>query len=182
VDLCAQVAANCPVPLDVMMAAIPERVEAVDQLVDAGISGFSLNIELYSAEAGRVHIRAKQRFSRPGFDAFATRSVERLGRGGAVRSLILIGLEPIEQTIAGVTHLARLGVDPVLSPFRPSQGTKLVTHAPPSTSELEEVLGRSREIVERYGVCLGPRCLMCQHNTLTYPWDVHAHPAATAST
>ncbi len=28
---------------------------------------------------------------------------------------------------------------------------------------------RALDVVERHGVKLGPRCIACQHNTLTFP-------------
>ncbi len=174
---CTSILEACPVPVDIMMAAIPGDPGFVDRMVDAGVTGFSLNIELFGSEAAGLHIRAKHRHARPGFDEFASRAVQRLGRGGAVRSLILVGLEPPEDTLAGVEHLASLGVDPVLSPFRPARNTKLSEREPPSATLLLEVLEASRQIVREHGVHLGPRCVPCQHNTLTFPWDAR-NPAA----
>lgn len=171
-ETCSSIAEACPVPVDIMMASIPGDPGFVDRMVDAGVTGFSLNIELFSEAAAGLHIRAKHRHARPGFDEFAGRAVARLGREGAVRSLILVGLEPPEDTLAGVEHLAELGVDPVLSPFRPARNTRLAEREPPSAKMLADVLEESRRIVERHGVHLGPRCVPCQHNTLTFPWDV----------
>jgi hypothetical protein len=36
-----------------------------------------------------------------------------------------------------------------------------------------ELLARARTVVARHDVALGPRCVPCQHNTLTFPWDVN---------
>ena len=86
--------------------------------------------------------------------------------------LILVGLEPAEHTLAGVEHLAAMGVDPVLSPFRPARGTRLADAEPPPVSLLADVLEEARQIAVRHDVALGPRCGPCQHNTLTFPWDI----------
>ena len=160
------------VPVDVMMSSGPGTPELVERLIDAGVHGFALNIEAYSEDGGRRYLPAKLRRARPYFDETVAAAVDRLGRDGRVRSLIIPGLESADETIAGVEHLASLGADPVLSPFRPARGTALAGHPPVSSGVLRTVLAASRTIVARSGVSLGPRCLACQHNTLTFPWDV----------
>jgi pyruvate-formate lyase-activating enzyme len=178
-NICCEIARACPIPVDIMMAATNDPA-FVDRVVDAGVSGFSLNIELYGDSSSQIHIPRKHRKSRPDHKRFAARAVERLGRNGSVRSLILVGLEPIEDTLAGVKYLARLGVDPVLSPFRPARNTKLEHYKPPSPNMLVDALGAARDIVREHGVRLGPRCVPCQHNTLTLPWDVETASPAPA--
>lgn len=158
--------------VDVMMAASAAGPGLVARLCDAGVHGFAINLEVESRDAGQVHIRGKHRRSRPHFDETVSAAVDRLGRTGRVRSLILPGLENAEATIEGVRHIASLGADPVLSPFRPAVGTALSKRNPVSTALLHEVLSGAREAVAQYGVRLGPRCAPCQHNTLTFPWDV----------
>jgi len=180
-EICEKVIADCPLPVDIMMAAIPGDPGFVDRMIDAGIHGFSLNIELFSSDASSLYIRGKHRHARPGFEPFVERAVSRLGSSGRVRSLILVGLEPPEETLAGVEYLASLGADPVLSPFRPAQNTKLERHEPIATELLTSVLREARGIVARHGVALGPRCLPCQHNTLTFPVDVETATPAPAS-
>jgi hypothetical protein len=160
------------IEIDVMMSASELAPDLVRRLVEAGVHGFAINIEIESTDAAQLHIRGKQRRARPFFDATVATAVELLGRDGAVRSLILPGLEPLSATLAGVEHIASLGADPVLSPFRPARGTALHQLPPVPTSLLRDVLDGSRDIVRQHGVALGPRCLPCQHNTLTFPWDV----------
>lgn len=160
------------IEIDVMMAASRDAPRFVRQLVDVGAHGFAINIELESERAGAVHIRGKRRRSRPYFDQTVGTAVELLGSTGRVRSLILPGLEPVEDTLDGVRHIAGLGADPVLSPFRPALGTRLAEHSPVDEATLREVLDAAREIAAACSVRLGPRCLPCQHNTLSFPWDV----------
>ena len=92
-----------------------------------------------------------------------------------MRSLLLVGLEPLERTLAGIEFLASLGCDPVLSPFRPAPGTELSDHRPPSADLMLEAWERSSQIVERHDVKLGPRCIPCMHNTVTAPDDSGAY-------
>lgn len=164
-----------PFDVDVMMSARPDGPEFVERIVEAGAASFSFNVELYSDEGARRHIPLKHKRARPHLEATIARAVELLGRdSGRVRSLIIPGLEPIEATLEGVEWLASLGCHPVLSPFRPARGTQLAARAPVSADDLATVLAESRRIVARHGVALGPRCAPCQHNTLSFPWDVTA--------
>ena len=162
-------------PVDIMMSAQPDNLDFVDRMVEAGVHGFSINIELFSTEAASLQIRQKHRFTRlPGFEAFVSRAVSATGGDGRVRSLILIGLEPPECTLDGVEFLASLGCDPVLSPFRPARNTQLFDHPAPTEDVLVDVYVEASAIARRHGVRLGPRCMPCQHNTLTFPRDVLA--------
>jgi hypothetical protein len=160
------------VPVDVMMSSGPDTVALVDRLVEAGVHGFSLNIEAFSDGGSQASLPAKHRRARPHFDETVSAAVSRLGRVGRVRSLIIPGLEHPDATLDGVEHLASLGADPVLSPFRPARGTEMADQSPVPAADLRHILDASREIVTAAGVALGPRCVPCQHNTLTFPWDV----------
>jgi hypothetical protein len=163
--------------VDIMMSASTDGPVFVDRLIDAGASGLSLNIEAYSEDASVRHLPLKHRFARPHLEAMIRRAVERLGYGtGRVRSLIIPGIEPPEATLEGVEWLASLGCSPVLSPFRPSRGTVLAAAPPLSPAVLRSVLAGSRTIAQSHDVPLGPRCVPCQHNTLTFPWDVYDSP------
>ena len=147
----------------------PRPDDIIDRLADWGVHGYALNLEVYDEEIARRLIPQKMRYGRELFAKGIERALQRTGGKGRVRSLILVGLEPIEKTLEGVEFLARLGCDPSLSPFRPGRGTPLKDVRPPSPDFLERVYLESLEIVERYGVKLGPRCIPCQHNTLTFP-------------
>jgi len=170
VELVASLAPR--IEIDVMMSSSSSTSELVRRLVDAGAHGFALNIEVESRGAAELHIRGKHRRARPYLDQTVATAVELLGRTGRVRSLLLPGLESAADTLAGVEHLASLGADPVLSPFRPARGTALHQRPPVRPTLLREVLDGARQIVRQHDVALGPRCLPCQHNTLTFPWDV----------
>jgi hypothetical protein len=170
-ELCERIIASAGIPVDVMFSPQHTGGDTVDRLVDAGVASLSINIEIFDSAASELHIRAKHRFARPHFEETALRAVERLGRHGRVRSLIIPGVEDEDRTLAGVEYLASLGVDPVLSPFRPTDDIRLREQAPPSTDSLRRILDGAREIVAKYDVALGPSCESCQHNTLTFPWD-----------
>jgi len=55
-----------------------------------------------------------------------------------------------------------------LSPFRPDPSTPLRKESPPGVRFLIEAYERGAEIANNHSVKLGPRCIPCHHNTLTF--------------
>ena len=157
-------------PVDVMLMPRDGK-RLVDRLVDAGAAGFAVNIEIFDRATAAALCPNKEHVGLDGYAAFIAHAVERTGgRGtGRVRSLLLVGLESPESTLEGVRFLSELGCDPVLSPFRPAEGTELAMAPPASADLMERVYVEGREIAERLGVRLGPRCIPCQHNTVAFP-------------
>ena len=166
-EVCEAIIGSTTMPVDVMMP--PRRdTKIIDQLSGLGVYGFAINLELYDEEIARHIAPQKRGLGLQKFRETLERAMECTGGRGRVRSLLLVGLEPEEDTLQGVEFLAKLGCDPVLSPFRPGLGTPLAKHLGPSYELLESVYLRSLDIVEHYGVKLGPRCIPCTHNTLTF--------------
>lgn len=164
------VAASFPeVAVEVMMVPVPGRLEA-RRLYDLGIHGLSLNLEMYDLQRARMIMPRKARIPRQHWLSFIEDAVDVFG-SGRIRSLVLVGIEPPEETLKAVQALAERGCEPVLSPFRPDPATPMRDHPPPSVEMLAEVYERSVEITSRAGGRLGPRCLPCMHNTLTFPRD-----------
>lgn len=163
-EVCDAAITASPLPVDVMIA--PRYEYVVPSLVDMGVSGLSLNIEIWSDEVSGRYCSEKSAIGKRQYlDAIET-AVELLG-GDNVRSLFILGLEPLEDTLKGVEAVASLGASPVLSPFRPAQDTLLAGSMPLSFEELMFAYGKANAIAEKYGVVLGPHCIPCQHNTLT---------------
>ncbi len=171
--VCLAIARASPLPVDVML--MPRSTPGfVERLVAGGIHGFAINLELYDREASARLCPTKSRAGLDGYTTALRQAVERTGGGGRVRSLLLVGLEPPESTLAGVEFIASLGADPVLSPFRPAQGTPVAGVRPPARGLMEELYLAAAEIAERHQVRLGPRCGPCMHNTVTFPNGAHA--------
>lgn len=155
------------IAVDVMMVPAPGLL-SLPELRQAGIHGLSINLEIYNLAIARKMMRPKYDLGLQYYLDFIEDAVAEFGRG-RVRSLLLVGLEPLEDTLEAVEELARRGCDPVLSPFRPDPHTPLRKAAPPTVDFLAEVYERAVEIVEQHDGKLGPRCIPCQHNTLTFP-------------
>ena len=155
------------VHVDIMMVPVPGHFNA-QRLYDSGIHGLSVNLELYDSELSRRIMPRKSALSRDVWFDFIEHAVDIFGQG-RIRSLLMVGVEPMESTLAAVDELARRGCEPVLSPFRPDPATPMRDHAPPTVEFLDEVYCRAREIAARHDAKLGPRCIPCMHNTLTFP-------------
>jgi hypothetical protein len=157
-------------PVDVML--MPRDGHGlVDRLVDAGVAGFAINLEIFDRAIAARTCPNKERVGLDAYADFIAHAVTRTGGPGTgrVRSLLLVGLEPPESTLEGVRFLAELGCDPVLSPFRPADGTELENEPPPTADLMEDVYLEARAIAESAGVKIGPRCIPCQHNTVAFP-------------
>ena len=101
-----------------------------------------------------------------------------------MRSMFIVGLEPVESTLDGVRAMAQAGGVPVLSPFRPDPATPLGGMRPPGYEDMRTVYLRAAEIAYDEGAQLGPACPPCTHNTLSFGGNIdgdsfypHAHPA-----
>ena len=92
--------------------------------------------------------------------------------------MLMVGLESMDSTLAGVRALLERGCVPVLSPFVPDTVTPMADSRPPTAEYTLEVFFRATELAEEYGAYLGPDCVPCMHNTMTLP-GYGAHAAST---
>lgn len=151
--------------VDVMMVPIDHLMD-VEWLAELGVSELSVNLEIYNLELAAKLMRRKAQQGREHYLDYLEHAASVLG-SSRVRSMLMVGLEPIEDTLAGVDAIARRGATPVLSPFRPDPLTPLRDHEPIGADRLAETYLRARDIAAGHGIALGPRCIPCSHNTLT---------------
>ena len=155
------------IPVDIMLTPRPEN-NFLEKLKSYGVYGLSINLELFNEEYAKKYNPQKALISKKGYLDFIRKAVALFGKG-RVRSLLIVGLESSKDTLKGVEEIAKLGCDVVLSPFVPSQKASLFNHPKPTVDELIFIYSKAKEIVDKYGVVLGPRCPACQHNTLSFP-------------
>ena len=155
------------IPTDIMLAPRSEK-NFLRKMKSWGVDGLSINLEIYNSQIAKEYNPAKFKIKRERYFQFIKEAVGLFG-AGKVRSILIVGLEPVEETIKGVESIARLGCDVVLSPFVPAETVKLVKLDPPNEATLIDVYEKSSKIVKKYNVKLGPRCIPCQHNTLAFP-------------
>lgn len=168
-DIYERLIAASELPVDVMLA--PADTGIIDRLARGGVHGVSVNLEIYDEGTCERLAPNKSRIGRDAYRRFISEAIESLGSDGRVRSLLIVGLEPLESTLEGVDFLAAQGCSPVLSPFRPAAGTALSGLRPPAPDLLESVYVQARAIAHSYGVSLGPSCAPCQHNVVAFPSD-----------
>lgn len=151
------------------MCLPPQDTSILEKYYEVGINEIGFNLELFD------RIRAKEIMPGKGAIPFsryeeAYKTATRLwGKNGAVRSLLVLGLEPLNSFYAGVEWLCKLGVMPIISVFRPVNNIKLSGAFPPCNQELEDIFFHATAIAKAYGLVLGPICVACQNNTLSVP-------------
>lgn len=155
------------IPMDAFIAPWA-GLDCIEKLYSFGIDELSVNMELWNEKIAKSIMPQKARIGRDYYLKFIEKAVDVFGKG-RVRSILLVGLEPMKDLFEGVENLSRIGCSPVLSPFRPSPKTPLAKLSPPSIKQMIEAYEGSRKIAEKYKVKLGPRCIPDHHNTLTFP-------------
>lgn len=153
------------VDIDIMMVPV-EGLLDVQRLRTLGVHELSINIELYDRARASAIMRHKYLQGLEHYLDFIAKASAVLGPG-RVRSMLMVGLESIEDTLAGVRAILDRGGIPVLSAFRPDPATPLRNLPPPSARDLEEVYLRANDMARHAGLYLGPTCLPCTHNTVT---------------
>src|ERR1700722_1007891 len=163
--------------VDIMMVPLPGLLD-LPLLDKLGVNEISINIEVFSEASAKQVMRNKYNQGLGYYLGFIEQAAEVLGPG-RVRSMLMVGLEPMEMTLAGVAAIAERGGVPVLSPFRPDPATPLRDRKPPAAAELEETYLRAVDAAAAVGALLGPECPPCTHNTLSFapgPNVTYQHP------
>lgn len=153
------------IPVDIMMVPTPGLLD-LPWLSELGVNELSINLEIYDEARARRIMKLKTANGRDYYLDFIESAAEVLGPG-RVRSMLLVGLESMESTLAGVDAIAARGGIPVLSPFRPDPATPMRKAQPPAPDFVAEAYVRGREVAARHGIQLGPNCIPCTHNTMT---------------
>lgn len=165
--------------IDIMMAPV-DGVFDLAELRDLGVHQLSINLEIFNSDIARRIMRQKHQQGLDLYLRFIDSASTLLG-AGSVRSMLLVGAEPLEDTLAGARRILDAGGIPVLSPFRPDPATPLRDFPPPSADDLFAAYVECSALAASCGTTLGPDCPPCTHNTLTLlePASVvyrHPHP------
>ena len=151
--------------IDIMMVPVDGLLD-VAELRDLGVNELSINLELAGPQVARDLMPQKHRFGWSTYLDFIEYAAGILGQG-RIRSMLMVGLEPVEHTLEGVRRIIDHGGVPVLSPFRPDPSTPLAHLRPMGAAALQDAFLAAEEIALSAGVSLGPSCVPCSHNTLT---------------
>jgi hypothetical protein len=152
--------------VDIMMVPLPGLFD-LSLLDKLGLNEISINIEVFSTSHAADLMRHKHNQGLAFYLDFIAQAADTLGPG-RVRSMLMVGLEPMEMTLAGVAAIVERGGVPVLSPFRPDPATPLRDTKPADAAELEQTYLRAMDVAANVGAVLGPDCPPCTHNTLSF--------------
>lgn len=133
----------------------------IKHLKEIGVHGLSINMELNHPDYLKKFCPEKYAIGQENYLKFLETAVKIFGQD-KVRSLLIVGIEPLEETLKGVEKLAKIGVNPVLSPLFPYGEANF----PPKADLFIEAKEKSEEICKKYNVKMGPLCKPCSHNVL----------------
>lgn len=151
-----------------LMILPPNNIKDIDEYVEAGITELGFNLECFDRAKAGFYMPGKGKISLKQYEDALKYAVKKLGRNGAVRSAFVIGLESDKSVLEGVRYLCSFGVAPIFSVFRPIHGTEMQDIVPYSNERLFRLVKKAEQICEEYGMKMGPECIACQNNTLSF--------------
>lgn len=151
-----------------LMSIPPMDVMILDRLKSSGITEIAFNIEIFNPTLRKIIMPGKGSIPLEQYFAALEHAVKLWGNSGRVRSLLIYGLDNDDYFLSGINKLCSLGIEPIISIFRPLSGTVLENENPPITSDIFSIYEKCRGITENYSLILGPDCAECQNNTLSF--------------
>lgn len=151
------------------MIEAPSDSVFLDELYKCGLNEVGMNIEIWNRSLAKKLMPGKGSIPLRRYLGALEHAVSIWGSAGAVRSILIAGLEPLESTLKGVEELAKRHVMPILSPFRPVPNTPAENHSMLDGETMFRLWVEAQDICENHGMTLGPLCVCCQNNTISAP-------------
>jgi len=164
--LARHIRSRCDKPIYAMCLP-PKDLSILSEYYKAGINEIGFNLELFDRVAAAKIMPGKGKIPILQYECAYREAVRLWGRQGAVRSLMVLGLESLSSFYQGLEWLCKLGVMPIVSVFRPMDNIDLKCALPYGNEELSNIFWRGMQIAAQYGLTLGPTCPACQNNTLS---------------
>ena len=158
-----------------IMTLPPTDLSILDQYYDLGVSEVAYNIEIYNRTIATKIMPGKGMIPLPVYQNALLHSVKLWGNTGKVRSILIYGLEPDVSFFEGIEWLASNGIQPIISPFRALKKAEYANIVPPNTNALIQIYNKATTICQRYNLNLGPSCIYCQNNTLSFDARIVFH-------
>lgn len=149
-----------------LMTTPPNNIHVLYDLFDAGVTEVAFNLEVFDRNLAKKYMPGKGNIPLTVYDNAFRTAVNIWGKTGAVRSILIVGLEPEESLLKGIEYLCRLGVAPILSLLKPIESTPLHYMLPPSDETILHITHKARHICQKYNVKLGPSCHYCEDNSI----------------
>lgn len=151
-----------------LMSIPPKDKHILNNLKSAGITEVAFNLEIFNRNLAKDYMPGKGCIGEEQYMSALIYAVSLWGNRGNVRSLLIYGFDTDSEFLKGIENLCKLGIEPIISIFRPLNGTDFSELNPPSTLDIISIYDKCKQIVETYSMILGPDCPMCQNNTLSF--------------
>lgn len=151
-----------------LMSIPPFNTGILADLYDAGITEVAFNMEIFDRSYALQIMPGKGKIPAEIYFSNFAEAVKIWGNTGNVRSLLIYGIDSWDTFLQGIEALCKIGVEPIISIFRPLKGTPMENLNPPPTIELFSLYQYCQAIANKYSLILGPDCVECQNNTLSY--------------
>lgn len=156
---------------EIYLMSIPSyNIDILKELKDAGVTEIAFNLEVFDRDLAKKIMPGKGNISLDVYIKAFKEAVRLWGKHGAVRSLIIYGLENDDIFLEGLEKLCSMGVEPIISAFRPLAGTIMQDYMPPKTQDIICMYKKASKIAEKFGLILGPDCIPCRNNTISSPY------------
>lgn len=152
--------------MEITLMSVPPLEQDLNSVKQAGITDVSFNIEIFDEVLAKQLMPAKSDYTRQYYMDVLSAATKVWPTYGDVRSIVLVGLESTSSLLDGVKKLNDIGVQPVLSVFRPMKNSALYNRLPPSNEYLLEIHNQAKNLLAPTG-SLGPKCTDCRNNTLS---------------
>jgi hypothetical protein len=148
----------------------PYKNDYINLMYDSGVDELGFNLEFWSDEAWKEYIPGKHNFiGKNRYLKALDYSVKIFGPINT-RSILVAGLEEMKYTIKGAIFLGKIGVMPIISPFRPLKGAVLENHVGFNTEKYLNIYSDVKNELDKIKMPIGPTCICCQNNTLSMPY------------
>ena len=149
-----------------LMCIPPKDITCIDKYINAGVNEIAFNIELFDRELALEYMPGKGQISLDEYIEKLEYAVHKIHKNEAVRSMLIAGIESTSNTLSAIELLAKKGIQPMISIFRPTSNCKLSYIVQPSNEEIYNLYIEAEKICKNNNVSLGPSCPSCQNNTL----------------
>ena len=129
-----------------LMSLPPKEYEVLDKLKESGITEVAFNLEIFDRHMAKEYMPGKGTISIDQYMSALTHAVSLWGDTGCVRSLLIYGFDTDDDFLRGIEDLCKLGIEPIISIFRPLCGTEFEALNPPPTIEVFSIYDKSKSI------------------------------------
>ncbi len=148
-----------------IMSIPPKKIHYLKKYHELGANEIAFNIEIFNRDIAKALMPGKGEIPIKQYEIALKESAKFFGTSNT-RSMLLIGLDSKCSLLEGIEFLCKIGVTPMISPFRAMFNTELENFVPPTIDYIFDVYLKAKKICENYSISLGPECKYCQNNTI----------------